>query len=224
MINLLFLLILGDIACKFRGSLVYICHGASVFTLTSIAHERYHAICQPLANRIRQTSVKSTIPKTWFLAILIHIPSVIYCGTQVNKYKQSSCSCFELFPSLGVAKAYAISKYLIVYVFPAVVVIYRYTAVIRRLRQQSSGDGESGFTSQETKKRVVKMLIASSVFFFFAWTPFYTSYLLKDTGVDKRSVYRYVKTHAKSCGVFCLFRQMLVLSEFKNTMQSMETY
>lgn len=192
---LLFLPISGDVACKFRGSLVYICHGVSVFTLTAIAHERYYAICQPLANHLRQTSVKRTIPQTWLLAVLIHIPSIIYCGTQVNKYKQSSCTCYELFPSPGAAKAYAISRYLIVYVSPVVVVIYRYSAIIRRLRQESAGDREPGFTTQETKKHVVKMLIASSVFFFFAWTPFYTSYLLKDTGVDKRRVYRYAKTH-----------------------------
>lgn len=176
---------------------MYICHGVSVFTLTSIAHERYYAICQPLTNHLRETSIKWTIPQTWLLAVLIHIPSMIYCGTQVNKYKQSSCTCYELFPSRGAAKAYAISRYLIVYVFPVVVVIYRYSAIIRRLRHESTGDREPGFTSQETKKHVVKMLIASSVFFFFAWTPFYTSYLLKDTGVDKRSIYRYVKTYKR---------------------------
>ena len=189
--------LLGGIACKLRGSLVYICHSASVFTLTSIAHERYCAICQPLTNRLRESSIKWVISLIWLLAILIHIPSIIYCGTQVNKFKQSSCSCYELFPSPAVAKAYAISKYLMVYVFPASVIIYRYTAVIRTLRQESSGDGESGFTSRETKKHVVKMLIASSAFFFIAWTPFYTSYLLKDTGVDKRSVYRYVPKYTR---------------------------
>ena len=172
--------------------MVYICHSASVFTLTSIAHERHCAICQPLTNRLREISIKWVISQTWLLAVLIHIPSIIFCGTQVNKYKQSSCSCYELFPSPGVGKAYAISKYLIVYVLPASVIIYHYTAVIRALRQESSGDEESGFTSRETKKRVVKMLIASSAFFFIAWTPFYTSYLLKDTGVDKRSVYSFV--------------------------------
>ena len=171
---------------------MYICHSASVLTLTSIAHERYCAICQPLANHLRQTSIKWLIPQIWLLSILIHVPSMMYCGTQVNKYKQSSCSCYELFPSPGVARAYAISKYLMVYVFPASVIIYRYTAVIRTLRQESSRDAESGFTSRETKKHVVRMLIASTTFFFIAWTPFYTSYLLKDTGVDKRSVYRYV--------------------------------
>ncbi len=181
---------IGDIACKFRGSLVYICHSASVFTLTSVAYERYYAICHPLTNHLRQHSVKWIIPQTWLLAIFIHIPSMIYCGTQINKYKQSSCSCYELFPSPGAAIAYATFEYLMVYLFPAAIIIYRYTAVIRRLWQQSAGDGESGFTTQETKKHVVRMLIASSVFFFIAWTPFYTLYLLKGTGVDKRSVYR----------------------------------
>lgn len=185
--------IIGDIACKFRGSLVYICHGVSVFTLTGIAHERYHAICQPLTNHLRQTSIKWIIPQTWLLSIIIHVPSMVYCSTQINKFKQSSCSCYELFPSHGAAKAYAISRYMILFVFPVVFVIYRYTLVIRKLRQSSSSDGDSGFTTEETRKRVVKMLIASSVFFFLAWAPFYTSYLLRDTGVDKRNIYRYVK-------------------------------
>lgn len=184
------LLLLGDVACKFRGSLVYICHGASVFTLTYIAHDRYYAICKPLTNHLRRTSMKWIIPQTWLLAILIHIPSIIYCGSQVNKFKQSSCSCYELFPNTGVAVTYAVSRYFIVYVFPVVLVFFRYTAVIRKLHQQTQSERESGFMSQETKKRVVKMLVASTVFFFLAWTPFYTSYLLQDTGVDKGSVYR----------------------------------
>ena len=171
---------------------MYICHAASVFTLTAIAHERYHAICQPLNNQQRQTSIRWIIPQTWLMAAIIHIPSVVFCGTQVKKDKQSSCSCYELFPSRVVAKAYAISRYLIVYVVPAFLVIYRYTVIVRKLREQSSRDGGSGFTSQETKKRIVKMLIASSAFFFLAWGPFYTSYLVRDSGIKKGDVYRYV--------------------------------
>lgn len=184
---------LGNIACKFRGSLVYICHGASVFTLTAVAHERYHAICKPLLNHGRSIPVKRIIMQTWLLAILIHIPAMVFCGTQKYQHKQASCMCFERFPSRGVAQAYAISRYLMVYVLPLILVINRYLAVVLNLRKQSSSSvaaNQTGCRSIKKKKHAVKMLITSSVFFFIAWTPFYTSYLLRDTGVEKKAVYR----------------------------------
>ena len=101
------------------------------------------------------------------------------CGKSPNPH-DLSCDCHSVWPAEKYYTIYAVLIVLATYVTPFSTMIYCYLKIYRELWNKSSDDVLLRSPhSVRSRKKVVKMLIAATMFFFIAWTPYNILYILK---------------------------------------------
>ena len=147
---------LGNFLCKVLtgGTLSWVGLASSVFTLVSIAVERYHSILFPHNRYGRRTSVKAqfAIAMSWLVALVSEIPSIA-----VIKYKGQHKVCIEDWPDIHQARTYTAIAFFLDFLVPFVVMSALYGRVIRRLWNHRISHGNQ-VALVRRRKRVTKIL------------------------------------------------------------------
>lgn len=170
---------LGDFLCKCLtyGILSWPASCASVYTLITIAWERYNAIMKPHSKRFSIRKIRIAVFLCWALAFLISLLDII-----VIKYDPSIKSCdYKWMMNWGVKLDAAVWLFA-VGCLPSLIMLALYGRVIRTLwcsRHKIADVSQRSLL--KSRKRVTKAAVTVTVILFVCWMPnllyyFITSY------------------------------------------------
>jgi hypothetical protein len=165
----------GVYFCKVVHFCQYLFVVVSVLTLTAIAADRFFAIVLPLRRIVTKQAFYVIIPVIWFVASGVAAP-VIYA--QKIKNHNGLLSCEEdwspAFETTQASRVYSAMLFAIAYCVPFLAVTVMYTIICRRLwKRKIPGELNVKLNKAivESRKKVVKMLIAVLIAFIVCWLP-----------------------------------------------------
>ncbi|XP_069842927.1 C5a anaphylatoxin chemotactic receptor 1-like [Dendropsophus ebraccatus] len=165
---------LGLFACKFNSSILLINMFSSVLLLTVISIDRCALVMKPVWCQNNRTLGKAYLACAvmWLLAIILAIPSFIF-RTIEAKNDGNYTKCIQDYGSIGhndqqrVENAIAISRFLLGFIFPFLVIVTCYSILMIRVKER--------FT-QNTK--TLKVVLVVIIGFFVCWLPYHVAGLI----------------------------------------------
>lgn len=184
----------GEFYCHVINSryLLWVSFRASVYTLTTIAIERFLAIAYPFTYRIwaHKNYVKYALLAIWICPLIIRFPTMYFrvvgdCGRCVTRYPLSRHS----------EKVYYTFLFLTEYLCPLIIMAYTNIRVIVELRRDGSGQADKGVPSarqqstqlQSMRRRFTIMFIFICASFILLWTPDQLGIFLYRIGATPRT-------------------------------------
>ena len=165
----------GDYICKFftGNAVVDVTITASVFTLTTIAIERYHAVVKPMRSgrRLTEDNVGRAIALIWGSSVLVSLPAFV-----MFSYDESEEECSGPW-SLSMSersKIYVIVNIIVVVFLPFLTIFWCYVQLIKELyfNNAISGVVTENEDDRKAKKRLIKMSVIVTVVFFLCYFPY----------------------------------------------------
>ncbi|XP_033107046.1 probable G-protein coupled receptor 19 [Anneissia japonica] len=175
--------ILKDALCKWTRFVEYLVPSVTAFILVAISTDRFYTIIYPLTFKITRGTAKRLIMLSWLFAVLLSFPSFFTTETETMD-KGTFCSVCSAKPG---GRSFILGLFLMVYVFPGVMVISIYTKVVSHIWTV----GISVRTFQRTsncipraKVKTVKMLIFVTIVHFCSWLPLFCVQMTKSFSND----------------------------------------
>ena len=174
--------ITGTVLCKFvtGGNPAWIGAIASIFSLITLAIERYCAVIHPHSIRLKLTKCKILIliVLCWFLSVVFTIP-----GFWAMIYRVDIKRCGHSWKKTIYAETYTIGWAIVAGIIPIGIMGGLYSRVVYRLWFAKDTTTEA---SQKAllryRRRATKMVIAVTVIYVFCWVPELSIYFLGFTG------------------------------------------
>ncbi|NWY59463.1 AGTR2 protein, partial [Chionis minor] len=161
----------GSLMCKISSSVLCLNMFASVFFITCMSVDRYHAIVHPIRSQRRTPQQAYVIALVvWGLASLSSLPTFYFRDTHYVKSLGVN-ACIMAFPHENYAKwsvATAFLKNALGFFIPLTVITTCYIWIRRHLLEAQ----EFGKNKQKRDK-VLKLVAAVVVAFFISWLPFH---------------------------------------------------
>uniref|UniRef100_F6YX96 G-protein coupled receptors family 1 profile domain-containing protein n=1 Tax=Ciona intestinalis TaxID=7719 RepID=F6YX96_CIOIN len=167
--------IYGTAWCKITESIRMLNYYTSILFLTMMSVDRYMAINHAMSSKaakFRNTMAVGLISATiWFIGFL----SVIFILIQA---KVQDCKCnIEFSRNLRVAwqiflKVWFVCNFFLAFVLPLIIIILCYVQIIRRISQPMA-IGKKSQKSNQTRKRVTRMVTALVSVFIICWLPYH---------------------------------------------------
>ncbi|XP_031548523.1 tachykinin-like peptides receptor 86C [Actinia tenebrosa] len=160
--------IAGDLLCKFfsYGNLSWVGSGAGIFTLLTIAWERYNAIMKPLS-RFSLKHVKIAIVLSWVFGVLI-----TFYETLVLVYSTKIKSCEYKWNIESGGKIDSVVWLTAGSLLPSTFMIVLYGVVIKTLWcSKNKANDVAQRSLLKSRKRVTKSVITVTAILFVCWTP-----------------------------------------------------
>ncbi|XP_026105301.1 chemokine-like receptor 1 [Carassius auratus] len=191
----------GQFMCKFNSTLSLINMFASVYILVVISVDRCLSVVRPIwAQNHRNVSRASMVSfGVWLFALVLSSPSFVFRETALRSNK---IICYNNFAfsdhneTLEVVelrsirhRAMIITRFIIGFVVPFVIIISCYAVIIHRLQRNRSMSGRTG--------RTLKIIAAVVTAFFICWAPFHILVLIEmvnHTEMEYSSTLQYVTT------------------------------
>ncbi|KAG8196108.1 hypothetical protein JTE90_007844 [Oedothorax gibbosus] len=179
----------GESFCILRGLSSEMCTNASVLTITAFTVERYYAICHPFRAQVMSSlpRVVKTIVCIWFGAAVCALPTALQLGISYHEYPEGgdileSASCSVVSP---IPHIFEFSTGMF-YALPLLIISVLYVLIGLRLRRASIGShpdsiNDGNHVSKQkmnSRKAVVKMLVAVVILFALCWSPFHAQRLM----------------------------------------------
>lgn len=136
----------NGLVCKFYWFLTFINQFTAIFILTSLAFDRYLAVCHPIGARWwrRHLNPKINLVLNWFLGLLCMLPILIYSNVEVFErplYQNSNSTCLStvctiLWPSnwkFNTELYFIVYSVIIGFLIPIVVIVYFYSSIVKKL-------------------------------------------------------------------------------------------
>ncbi|CAF99282.1 unnamed protein product, partial [Tetraodon nigroviridis] len=158
----------------------------SVFTLTAIAVDRYHATVHPLKKRTSVATCASVLVGIWLLSCSLVGPAILH--TYHVEFKDEGFTICEEF-WLGQERerrAYAYSTLLVTYVLPLSAVFVSYLCITVKLRKcvAPGHRSQSQTGAHQARKRKIFRLVALLVSAFaVCWLPIHVFNVLRDIDI-----------------------------------------
>ncbi|GLV36196.1 RYamide receptor [Carabus blaptoides fortunei] len=190
---------LGNISCMLIGYLQCVAVGASVFTITAMAIDRYLAITQPIGfpRWFNKTSTTIVILTLWLVSLFIFSPMLWISQTKIITVMNHTVPplewpvCQEDWTTFMEYKIYiGVFWFAITYVVPGILMVVAYSLMGRRLcsvrppfdTHEGSASTQQGFRLVRERKRVAWILLLLALLFAACWLPHSILNLLLDTG------------------------------------------
>ena len=171
---------LGSWLCKLftANNMAGITLAVSVYTLTLLSVERYHALLKPLSyRRLSEENVIYAIGAAWVLATVTQIP--VFHFTKFDDRKGRCSSPWTARDTAQTMKYFVIGIITINIFIPIVVVSVCYSVLVNGLYCRNTimaGRSTHGKKSREadirSKKKIIKLLIVVTLAFFLCFLPF----------------------------------------------------
>ena len=164
----------GSFGCKLSIFTVATFYGTALLSLACVNIDRFYGICySSLFDYEHRVRTMYIIPLVWIAAGMVYTPMLFACEKSHNPH-DLTCDCsHSAWPK---EKYHTIYEFLIVlatYVIPFSAMMYCHLKMYRELWNRSSaGVVLISTASIRSRKKVVKMLIAATLCFFIAWTPY----------------------------------------------------
>eukprot|EP00058_Branchiostoma_floridae_P005419 XP_002590907.1 hypothetical protein BRAFLDRAFT_84447 [Branchiostoma floridae] len=182
--------VFGDAMCRVKALAQGLSVGASVFTLTSIAADRYVVIVHPHRERLTNNQALWVIFGVWIASAAIMAPqAAVSHEKEILFENQTFDICGEFWPSEASRQGYTAALFVLCYVAPLVAISLLYSKIAAKVwfkPRPGAADGGSrnpvpvGVSA--CRMRVIRMTITLVVVFATTWMPLYISTLLEDFG------------------------------------------
>ncbi|KAK3585745.1 hypothetical protein CHS0354_020321, partial [Potamilus streckersoni] len=184
---------LGEAFCIIKALVTELTSNASVLTITAFTMERYIAICHPLkAQKIADLSRSvKIILGIWIISLLCALPyplhtKIFYYILDTNKVPLADSLICNIPDKYYETMSYIFQlSTFVFFVFPMTVITVLYVLIALELRKatlQRASSGDTGKSASpnvpaQSRKAVLRMLIAVVVAFFVCWAPFHAQRL-----------------------------------------------
>ncbi|XP_067305766.1 chemerin-like receptor 1 isoform X2 [Pseudorasbora parva] len=176
----------GQFMCKFNSTLSFLNMFASVYILVVISVDRCVSVVRPIwAQNHRNVSRASMVSfGVWLFALVLSSPYFVFKDTAPDNNNANVINCFNNFALSDdyetaevVAlrtlrhRAMIITRFLIGFVLPFVIIVSCYAVIIHRLQRNRSMSGRTG--------RPFKIIAAVITAFFLCWAPYHILVLIE---------------------------------------------
>ncbi|XDV50229.1 hypothetical protein PO909_019320 [Leuciscus waleckii] len=157
--------------CKFQNFFPITAMFSSIYSMATIAVDRYMAIIHPLTPRLSSTTTKVLIGIIWTVAFSLAFPQCYYAST---KFYFPRTVCMVEWPDDYVMldlTRYQIAVIILIYLLPLLVMLVTYSLVGQRLwGSEIPGEASDHYQNQmQAKRKVVKMMIVVQVYLAIFW-------------------------------------------------------
>ena len=169
----------GIFFCRVVNFAQYMLVPVSVLTLAAIAFDRFFAILMPLKRIINKRVFYWILLVIWLISIAVATP-MLY-ALRVIEGDAGSLSCDEnwapAFDNETAPKIYTLMFFSVVFCLPLCVITVLYTIICRHLwftkmpGETEREESKNLIRRRNSRKKVVKMLIAVVVVFLISWLP-----------------------------------------------------
>lgn len=171
----------GDLLCKLvtGGVPGWIGAVASVFSLVTIAVERYYAVIFPHTQRGKLTSTKVAV-----FAVVSWILALLWAGVGffITVYDQEINACVHSWHKDIYANIYTVGWLVVAGIFPLGIMGCLYSRVVYRLWFTEQENEATQRALLRYRRRITKLVIAVTVVYALCWIPELTIYFLGFTG------------------------------------------
>ncbi|KAK3101219.1 hypothetical protein FSP39_001839 [Pinctada imbricata] len=186
--------VLGAAACKLLPYVQTVTLASTTFILTSMAYDRFDAICQPLKFRSSVDRTKKMVAFSWVLSFLFAIPQMfIFVQTEEEVFSDGRIryGCRSKgYTAAWQRKFYITFMALYILILPAILISYFYINVAlvvsqqwRIISQDQSGLLRKSFSNTSSilkaKIKTIKMTLSIIALFIACWTPYFITTLIK---------------------------------------------
>lgn len=176
----------GQFMCKFNSTLSFLNMFASVYILVVISVDRCVSVVRPIwAQNHRNVSRASVVSfGVWLFALVLSSPYFVFKDTAPDHISPNIINCFNNFalsddyetPAVVELRtlrhrAMIITRFLIGFVVPFVIIVSCYAVIIHRLQRNRSMSGRTG--------RPFKIIAAVITAFFLCWSPYHILVLIE---------------------------------------------
>ncbi|XP_011311423.1 rhodopsin [Fopius arisanus] len=175
---------LGPLMCDIYAMVGSLCGGASIWTMTAIAYDRYNVIVKGMSGTpLTITRALIQILIIWLFALLWTILPMLGWNRYVPEGNMTACGTDYLTKD-WISRSYILVYSVFVYYTPLFTIIYSYWFIVsavaaheKAMREQakkmnvaSLRSGEQDATSAEAK--LAKVALTTISLWFMAWTPY----------------------------------------------------
>lgn len=171
--------VFGWIMCKLCGGLLTINVYASIFFITCMSVDRYHAIVYPLDSQSSRSVNRARCVSAviWFVAALTTVPTVVF--RDVHTFPDTNVTaCVIFYPSALWHNGLTLAKNTLGFFLPFVVIATCYSRIAVNLMATPN------HLEQDSARlvHVLRMVVAVVLAFFFCWFPFHVVAFLRVLG------------------------------------------
>ncbi|XP_063859965.1 neuropeptide CCHamide-1 receptor-like [Scylla paramamosain] len=168
----------GTFECKFSEFVRDVSVGVTVFTLTALSADRYRAIVSPIRKAVSGPARSVTLRVTaaiWVVSLLLATPAAVF--THVKNFADlgdmNMTVCYPFPDTYGwYTKANVLTKALVYYVLPLIVIAAFYLLMARHLlKPEVVGDAQVFHRQIQTRRKVAKVVLCFIVIFAVCFLP-----------------------------------------------------
>lgn len=175
----------GQFMCKFNSTLGFLNMFASVYILVVISVDRCVSVVRPIwAQNHRNVGRASAVSfGVWLFALLLSSPYFVFKDTAQDNRDPKIINCFNNFAFSDADtqevedlrmlrhRAMIITRFIIGFVVPFVIIVSCYAVIIHRLQRSRSMSGKTG--------RPFRIIAAVITAFFLCWAPYHILVLIE---------------------------------------------
>ncbi|XP_053547725.1 prolactin-releasing peptide receptor-like [Bombina bombina] len=179
--------VFGSFMCYFVFLMQPVTVFVSVFTLTVIAVDRYHAMVHPLRRRMTIPTCAYILAGIWLLSCLMAAPALVH--TYHVEFPELDFSICEEF-WVGMEKkrlAYAYSTLFLTYALPLIVISVSYLRISVRLKNRVVPGNITNIQAEwdrARRRKTFRLLVLVVVAFGVCWLPLHIFNIMKDIDIN----------------------------------------
>ncbi|KAF6202370.1 hypothetical protein GE061_004769 [Apolygus lucorum] len=186
---------LGTPSCKLRALVSEMASYTSVLTIVAFTMERYVAVCHPQGNySMFVLHPKSIIGALWVVSLLAASPFSMFTKINYLQYPEGSGNdlpetafCAMLEDNKPKWLPIYEFSFLLFFLVPMMMIIVLYVLIWMKLSANMNSSAQRDDRHLQSRRNVIRMLIAVVITFFICWCPFHVQRLFYIYGQDLES-------------------------------------